>query len=46
MKGLRIAVVTLLLLGLAAAAFAQDLILMHDKGGNPNYQPFYEAMGK
>jgi ABC-type glycerol-3-phosphate transport system substrate-binding protein len=46
MKGLRIAVVTLLLLGLAAAAVAQDLILMHDKGGNPNYQPFYEAMGK
>jgi ABC-type glycerol-3-phosphate transport system substrate-binding protein len=46
MKGLRIAVVALLLLTLAGAAFAQDLILMHDKGGNPNYQPFYEAMGK
>ena len=46
MKGFRIAVVALLLLGLAGAAFAQDLILMHDKGGNPNYQPFYEAMGQ
>ncbi len=46
MKGLRIAVVALLLLSLAAAAFAQELILMHDKGGNPNYQPFYEAMGQ
>ncbi|HOV65176.1 MAG TPA: ABC transporter substrate-binding protein, partial [Spirochaetia bacterium] len=23
-----------------------NLILMHDKGGNPNYQPFYEEVGK
>ena len=46
MKGLRIAVVVLFLMGLAVMAFAQELILMHDKGGNPNYQPFYEAMGK
>ncbi len=48
MKGLRIAVVALALLGLAVAGFAQakDLIMMHDKGGNPNYQPFYEDMGQ
>ncbi len=25
---------------------AASLILMHDKGGNPNYQPFYEEVGK
>jgi len=45
---LRLAVVLLALAGLAAGGFAQgkDLVLMHDKGGNPNYQPFYEAMGK
>lgn len=48
MKASRIVVVALVLLGLAVAGFAQgkDLIMMHDKGGNPNYQPFYEAMGK
>jgi len=45
---LRWAAVALALAGLAAAGFAQakDLVMMHDKGGNPNYQPFYEAMGK
>ncbi len=47
-KVLRLAVVALALAGLAVGGFAQakDLVLMHDKGGNPNYQPFYEAMGK
>ncbi len=25
---------------------AKDLVMMHDKGGNPNYQPFYEAAGQ
>ncbi len=29
-----------------AAAAAPELVMMHDKGGNPNYQPFYEAMGQ
>ena len=24
---------------------AANLIMMHDKGGNPNYQPFYEKVG-
>jgi ABC-type glycerol-3-phosphate transport system substrate-binding protein len=45
---LRLTVVLLALAGLAAGGFAQgkDLVLMHDKGGNPNYQPFYEAMGQ
>jgi ABC-type glycerol-3-phosphate transport system substrate-binding protein len=28
------------------AAAAPELVMMHDKGGNPNYQPFYEAMGE
>jgi multiple sugar transport system substrate-binding protein/raffinose/stachyose/melibiose transport system substrate-binding protein len=46
MKGLRVSVVALLLLGLAVAGFAQDLTFAHDKGGNPNYQPFYEAMAE
>ena len=27
-------------------AAAPELVMMHDKGGNPNYQPFYEAMGE
>ncbi|MBN1837134.1 MAG: extracellular solute-binding protein [Spirochaetales bacterium] len=28
------------------AGAAPELVMMHDKGGNPNYQPFYEAMGE
>ncbi|MGA2763100.1 MAG: extracellular solute-binding protein [Spirochaetia bacterium] len=34
------------LLFVGVGAFAQNLILMHDKGGNPNYQPFFEQVGK
>ena len=34
------------LLFVALGAFGQDLILMHDKGGNPNYQPFFEQLGQ
>ncbi len=34
------------LLFIGVGAFAQNLILMHDKGGNPNYQPFFEQVGK
>ncbi|MEW5816850.1 MAG: extracellular solute-binding protein, partial [Spirochaetota bacterium] len=30
----------------AKTAEAPSLVLMHDKGGNPNYQPFYEEVGK
>ncbi|HVO39468.1 MAG TPA: extracellular solute-binding protein [Spirochaetia bacterium] len=33
------------LLFVGLGVFAQDLILMHDKGGNPNYQPFFEQQG-
>lgn len=29
----------------AGGSAAPNLVLMHDKGGNPNYQPFFEAMG-
>lgn len=29
-----------------AAKAVPELVLMHDKGGNPNYQPFYEEVGK
>jgi multiple sugar transport system substrate-binding protein/raffinose/stachyose/melibiose transport system substrate-binding protein len=25
---------------------AVDLVLMHDKGGNPNFQPYFEAVGR
>ena len=35
----------LLLVGISFAG-AQNLILMHDKGGNPNYQPFFEKVGQ
>jgi ABC-type glycerol-3-phosphate transport system substrate-binding protein len=36
-----------LLLLTGSVAFAADptVILMHDKGGNPDYRPFYEALG-
>jgi len=27
-------------------AAAPEIVLMHDKGGNPNYQPFFEETGK
>ncbi|HVP18671.1 MAG TPA: extracellular solute-binding protein [Spirochaetia bacterium] len=36
-----------LLFVVGMGAFAdQNLILMHDKGGNPNYQPFFEQQGQ
>ena len=35
-----------LLLGTVGVAAAADLVLMHDKGGNPNYVPFFEDLGK
>jgi multiple sugar transport system substrate-binding protein len=45
-------IVLLLCVVLSAAALvacgpkqAANLIMMHDKGGNPNYQPFYEKVG-
>jgi len=28
------------------AGAAPELVMMHDKGGNPNYQPFFEEMGQ
>ncbi|HEY9593566.1 MAG TPA: extracellular solute-binding protein, partial [Spirochaetia bacterium] len=34
---------------IAPASFAADsnsLVLLHDKGGNPNYAPFFEDLGK
>ena len=30
--------------GTTAAMEPVTISLMHDKGGNPNFQPFYEAM--
>jgi ABC-type glycerol-3-phosphate transport system substrate-binding protein len=44
----RWAIVALALAGMAVVGFAQakDLLFVHDKGGNPNYQPFYEAMAE
>ncbi len=38
--------VGLLLLGASTGLAAQTTVnLMHDKGGNPDYRPFYEALG-
>jgi ABC-type glycerol-3-phosphate transport system substrate-binding protein len=48
MKSTRASVLGIALLLLTGAAvFAADptVILMHDKGGNPDYRPFYEALG-
>jgi multiple sugar transport system substrate-binding protein/raffinose/stachyose/melibiose transport system substrate-binding protein len=28
-----------------ALVVGQDVVMMHDKGGNPNWQPFYEQQG-
>jgi len=35
----------LLLLTSVAAIAAPSVVLMHDKGGNPDYRPFYDALG-
>jgi multiple sugar transport system substrate-binding protein/raffinose/stachyose/melibiose transport system substrate-binding protein len=35
-----------LLAPLSLAAESNSLVLMHDKGGNPNYVPFFEDLGK
>jgi multiple sugar transport system substrate-binding protein/raffinose/stachyose/melibiose transport system substrate-binding protein len=48
MKSTRAFILGIALLLLAGSvAFAADptVILMHDKGGNPDYRPFYEALG-
>jgi multiple sugar transport system substrate-binding protein/raffinose/stachyose/melibiose transport system substrate-binding protein len=48
-RGIRIALVLIagvLLLAGCAPKQAANLVLMHDKGGNPNYVPFFEDMGK
>src|SRR5271157_1950059 len=47
-KGLTLCVLAgaLLLTGVGVAAAAPSLVLMHDKGGNPNYVPFFEDLGK
>jgi multiple sugar transport system substrate-binding protein len=39
------AVVGLALIGCAPKP-AADLVLMHDKGGNPDYRPFYDELGQ
>jgi ABC-type glycerol-3-phosphate transport system substrate-binding protein len=48
-RGIRISLVLLtaaLLFGAAGmAAAAPSIVLMHDKGGNPDYRPFFEQMG-
>jgi ABC-type glycerol-3-phosphate transport system substrate-binding protein len=47
LKGLVLfALAVALLLGAVGMAAAADLVLMHDKGGNPDYRPFYEDLGK
>ncbi len=48
-RGIRIALVLLagaLLIAGCAPKQAANLVLMHDKGGNPDYRPFYEDLGK
>jgi len=45
LKGLLLVVVTAAVLA-GCAAKPTNLVLMHDKGGNPNYVPFFEALGK
>jgi ABC-type glycerol-3-phosphate transport system substrate-binding protein len=47
-RGMLLVLLAAALLFTASMGFAadKDLILMHDKGGNPNYQPFYEEIGQ
>jgi ABC-type glycerol-3-phosphate transport system substrate-binding protein len=45
-KKLVLALLVPVLLIVTSGLLAQDLILMHDKGGNPNYQPFFEQQGQ
>jgi ABC-type glycerol-3-phosphate transport system substrate-binding protein len=49
MKGSRIVIVVFcaaLFMLSASVLFAKDVVMMHDKGGNPNWQPFFEKMGQ
>ena len=48
MKSARVVILGLglfLIAGTAAFAAGPTVSLMHDKGGNPNYQPFFESLG-
>jgi ABC-type glycerol-3-phosphate transport system substrate-binding protein len=44
-RALVLGLALLLLAGTAAFAAGPTVVLMHDKGGNPDYRPFYEALG-
>ncbi len=46
MTGLTLCVVAAALFLAGCAAKPTNLVLMHDKGGNPNYVPFFEDLGK
>ncbi|MGO9310542.1 MAG: ABC transporter substrate-binding protein [Spirochaetia bacterium] len=46
MTGLMLCVVAVALFLAGCAAKPTNLVLMHDKGGNPNYVPFFEDLGK
>ena len=46
MRGVVLCVLTAaLLFGVVGVAVAADLVLMHDKGGNPDYRPFFDQLG-
>jgi len=48
LKGMLLFVIAgaLLFAGVSVAVAAPSLVLMHDKGGNPDYRPFYADLGK
>ena len=42
----KITLILIVILHLPFVLFSRELTLMHDKGGTPNYQPYFEEISK
>ena len=42
----KIILILIVIMSLPFVLFSRELTLMHDKGGTPNYQPYFEEISK
>ena len=42
----KIILILIVIMYLPFVLFSRELTLMHDKGGTPNYQPYFEEISK